>query len=148
MNRNRPPLFARRRPQAAPDGYTLLVSSIGMRVISSQIYKKLNYHPVRDGGEKRSPLTPELPTIVESGVPGYVSTGWAGLMAPKRAPRPILDKVHATMAKALSDSPTRELMERQGGEPLTSTPEEMLRVINEDYVRMGAAIKLARLKVE
>jgi tripartite-type tricarboxylate transporter receptor subunit TctC len=242
--------------QSAPDGYTLLVSSTGMQVISPQIYRKLSYQPVKDfaaislyavtqnllvvnptlpirsvkdlvalaranpgkynmsnagsgfqshlagvlfthmtgvdvvhvpykggasvtavianeaqftiapgpavlahvksgrmraiasGGEKRSPLTPELPTIIESGVPGYVSTGWAGLMAPRHTPQPILDKLHATMAKALADPATREQMERQGGEPTASTPAEMLRVINEDYVRMGTAIKLAKLKVE
>ena len=242
--------------QAAPDGYTLLVSSTGMQVISPQIYRKLNYHPVNDfepislfavtqnvvvvnpgfaaksvkdlialakanpgkynmanagagfqshlagvlfthmagidvvhvpykggaslvavmgneaqftiapapaltghvragrlraiatAGEKRSPLTPDLPTVIESGVPGYISTGWAGLMAPKRTPKPILDKVHATMTKAINDPQTRELMERAGGEPITGTPQEMVRVINEDYARMGQAIKLAKLKVE
>lgn len=242
--------------QAAPDGYTLLVSSTGMQVISPQIYRKLNYHPLNDfqpillfavtqnlvlvnptlpvksvkdmiglarahpgkynmanagagfqshlagvlfthmasidvvhvpykggasliavmgneaqftiapapavmghvrggrlraiasSGEKRSPLTPELPTVIESGVPGYVSTGWAGLMAPKRTPKPILDKVHQTMVKALSDPQTREFMERAGGEPISGTPQEMLRVITEDYARMGQAIKLAKLKVE
>jgi tripartite-type tricarboxylate transporter receptor subunit TctC len=242
--------------QAAPDGYTLLVSSTGMQVISPQIYRKLNYHPINDfepislfavtqnvvvvnpafpvktvkdlialakaspgkynmanagagfqshlagvlfthmagidvvhvpykggasliavmgneaqvtiapapaltghvragrlraiatAGEKRSPLTPDLPTVIESGVPGYVSTGWAGLMAPKRTPKPILDKVHATMTKAINDPQARELMERAGGEPVTGTPQEMVRVINEDYARMGQAIKLAKLKVE
>ena len=242
--------------QAAPDGYTLLVSSTGMQVISPQIYRKLNYDPIRSfealslyavtqnvlvvnpslpvksvkdlialtkanpgkynmsnagsgfqshlagvlfthmtaidvvhvpykggasltavvaneaqftiapgpavvghvkanrmraiatGGEKRSPLTPELPTIIESGVPGYVSTGWAGIMAPRGTPKPILDKLYATMHKSLSDPVTREQMERQGGEPTTSTPQEMLRVIREDYARMGQAIKLAKLKVE
>jgi tripartite-type tricarboxylate transporter receptor subunit TctC len=242
--------------QSAPDGYTLLVSSTGMQTISPQIYRKLNYQPVKDfeaislyavtqnllvvnptlpirtvkdlvalakanpgkynmsnagsgfqshlagvlfahmtaidvvhvpykggasltaimaneaqftiapapavvahvrsnrmraiasGGEKRSPLTPELPTIIESGVPGYVSTGWAGIMAPKRTPQVILDKLRATMVKTISDPATREQMERQGGEPLTSTPQEMLRVINDDYARMGTAIKLAKLKVE
>ena len=100
------------------------------------------------GGEKRSPLTPELPTIAEAGVPGYVSTGWAGIMAPRRTPRPILDKLHATMVKVLNEPQTREQMERAGGEPVSSTPQEMLRVMNEDYARMGQAIKLAKLKVE
>jgi tripartite-type tricarboxylate transporter receptor subunit TctC len=242
--------------QSAPDGYTLLVSSTGMQSIAPQIYKKLNYHPVKDfqpislyavtqnlfivnpnfpaktvkeliaaakanpgkynmanagsgfqshlagvlfthmagidvvhvpykggasliavmgneaqftiapapavmghvragrlralasGGEKRSQLTPDLPTVSEAGVPGYVSTGWAGIMAPKATPKPILDKLHATMVKVLNDPQTREQMERAGGEPLSSTPQDMLRVINEDYARMGQAIKLAKLKVE
>ena len=100
------------------------------------------------GGEKRSTITPELPTIIEAGVPGYVSTGWAGLMVPKGTPKPIFDKIYATMMKALNDPTTREQMERQGGEPTTSTPEEFLKLINEEYARFGEAIKLAKLKVE
>jgi tripartite-type tricarboxylate transporter receptor subunit TctC len=103
---------------------------------------------IATAGEKRSPLTPDLPTVIEAGVPGYISTGWAGIMAAKRTPKAILDKVHATMVKALNDSSTRELMERAGGEPVSSTPQEMVHVINEDYARMGQAIKLAKLKVE
>jgi tripartite-type tricarboxylate transporter receptor subunit TctC len=103
---------------------------------------------IASGGEKRSQLTPDLPTISEAGVPGYVSTGWAGIMAPRATAKPILDKLHATMVKVLNDPQTREQMERAGGEPLSSTPQEMLRVINEDYARMGQAIKLAKLKVE
>ena len=104
---------------------------------------------IATAGEKRSPLTPDLPTVIESGVPGYVSTGWAGLMAPKRTPKAILDKVHATMAKALGrPADARATWSAPGGEPISSTPQEMLRVISEDYARMGQAIKLAKLKVE
>jgi tripartite-type tricarboxylate transporter receptor subunit TctC len=100
------------------------------------------------GGEKRSTITPELPTIIEAGVPGYVSTGWAGLMVPKGTPKPIFDKLYATMVNAVNDPTTRELMERQGGEPTTSTPEEFLKLINEEYARFGQAIRIANLKVE
>jgi tripartite-type tricarboxylate transporter receptor subunit TctC len=242
--------------QSAPDGYTLLVSSTGMQTISPQIYRKLNYHPIKSfdaislyavtqnilvvnpglpvksvkdlvalakaspgkynmsnagsgfqshlagvlfahvtgidvvhvpykggasltavmgneaqftiapgpavlghvranrlravatAGEKRSKLTPDLPTIIEAGVPGYVSTGWAGIMAPRGTPRPIVDKLHATIEKTLADAVTREQMERQGGEPTASSAQEMLRVIRDDYARMGQAVKLAKLKVE
>jgi tripartite-type tricarboxylate transporter receptor subunit TctC len=242
--------------RAAPDGYTLLVSSTGMQVITPQIYKKLNYDPIGDfaplslfavtqnllvvnpslpvnsvkeliayaranpgklnmsnagagfqshlagvlfthiagidvrhvpykggasliavignesqftiapspsvmahirsgrlralasGGDKRSPLTPELPTVMESGVPGYVSTGWAGLMAPKAIPRPIFDKLYATLVKVVRDPVARELMERQGGDPVTSTPDEFLRFVRDEYTRFGEAIRLANLKVE
>ena len=62
------------------------------------------------GGAKRSPLMPELPTIAESGVPGYLSTGWVGLMVPKNTPKPIIGKLHATLVQAVADANTRELM--------------------------------------
>ena len=100
------------------------------------------------GGEKRSPLTPELPTIIEAGVPGYVSTGWAGLMAPKGLSRPVFDKLYTTLHKVMKDPATRELMERQGGDPAATTPEEFVRFIREEYARFGTAIRLAGLKVE
>ncbi len=100
------------------------------------------------GGEKRSPLTPELPTIAEAGVPGYVSTGWSGLMAPRNTPKPIVEKIHAALTRTLNDPATRKLMEAQGGEPATSTGAEFIKLINEEYKRFGQAIKLANLKVE
>lgn len=100
------------------------------------------------GGEKRSPITPELPTIAESGVPGYVSTGWSGLMAPKKTPKPILDKIHGALTRTVNDPATKKLMEAQGGEPLTGTGAEFLKLINEEYKRFGRAIALANLKVE
>jgi tripartite-type tricarboxylate transporter receptor subunit TctC len=97
------------------------------------------------GGEKRSPLTPDLPTIGET-VPGYVSTGWSGLMAPKGTPKPILDKVHATLVKIVNDPTGREMLERQGGEPWITTPTEMVKFIREEYQRFGEAIRIADVK--
>ena len=242
--------------RAAPDGYTLLISSTAMQVISPQVYKKLTYHPTKDfaqismlattqnvlvmtpafpvksvkellayakanpgklnmanagsgfqshlaavlfthmagidvhhvpykggtsllavisgesnlsiapapalmvhvrsgrlralasGGEKRSPLTPELPTISEAGVPGFVSTGWVGLMAPKGIPKPLFDRIYSTLIKVMNDPTTREHLARQGADPITSTPEEMLSVINAEYGRFTQAIKLAGLTVQ
>ncbi len=100
------------------------------------------------GGEKRSPLTPELPTVIEAGVPGYVSTGWAGVMAPKATPKPILDKLHAGIVKVINDPATREMIERQGGEPVTSAPAEFTKFIGQEYARFSQAISIAKLKVE
>jgi tripartite-type tricarboxylate transporter receptor subunit TctC len=100
------------------------------------------------GGERRSPLTPELPTIAESGVPGYVSTGWSGLMAPKKTPAPIIAKIHTALTRTVNDPATRKLMEAQGGEPMASTGAEFVKLINDEYRRFGQAIKLANLKVE
>ena len=103
---------------------------------------------VATGGEKRSILTPELPTISESGVPGFVSTGWSGLMAPRKTPKPVLDKLHATRVKVIADPATRELLERQGGEPVTTTPAEFLAFINQEHERFGSAIRIAKLDVQ
>jgi tripartite-type tricarboxylate transporter receptor subunit TctC len=100
------------------------------------------------GGDRRSPLTPELPTIIEAGVPGYLSTGWAGLMAPKGIAPAIFDKLYTTLVKVMQEPATREQMERQGGDPVINTPAEFARFIKEEYARFGEAIRLANLKVE
>ena len=99
-------------------------------------------------GEKRSPLMPELPTMIESGVAGYLSSGWMGLMAPARTPRPVLDKLHATLVKVVAVPATRELFERQGAEPVTDSPAEFKRFVAEEYARFTQAIRLANLKPE
>ena len=104
--------------------------------------------PLGVGGEKRSPLLPDVPTIAESGVPGFISTGWAGIMAPKGLSKAHFDKIYASLIKVMNDPTTREMFERQGAEPLTSTPDEMLKHINSEYGRFTQAIKLAGLTIQ
>lgn len=97
------------------------------------------------GGEKRSPVAPELPTIIESGLPGYVSAGWAGLMAPRRTSKPILNQLHATLIKAVNDPTTNAALKRVGAEPLTSTPAEYAALIARDWKSFGDAIRISGL---
>jgi tripartite-type tricarboxylate transporter receptor subunit TctC len=94
------------------------------------------------GGEKRSPLTPDIPAISET-VPGYVSTGWSGLMAPRGTPQPIIEKLRATLANVLNDRTTRETLERQGAEPWMTTPSEMVKFIEAERQRFRQAIEIA-----
>jgi tripartite-type tricarboxylate transporter receptor subunit TctC len=89
-----------------------------------------------------------VPTFIEAGLPGYVSTGWAGIVAPKGISRPLFDRIYASLIKVMNNETTRELLEKQGAEPMISTPEEMLRHINAEYGRFAQAIKLADLRVQ
>lgn len=100
------------------------------------------------GGEKRSALWPDLPTIIESGVPGYVSDGWAGVMGPSGIPAPVADKLQSAIHRALSDPTVNEGLKRVGAEPRTSTPAEFAAVIAKDWKSVGEAIRVAKLKVE
>jgi tripartite-type tricarboxylate transporter receptor subunit TctC len=99
-------------------------------------------------GEKRSILWPDLPTITESGLPGFVSDGWAGLMGPGNLPKPILDKLHAMLIKAVNDPATNEALKRVGAEPSTTTPGEFSALIQKDWKTYGEAIRIANVKVE
>jgi tripartite-type tricarboxylate transporter receptor subunit TctC len=69
-------------------------------------------------------------------------------MAPKGLPKPLFDRIYASLTKVMNDPTTREMFERQGAEPLTSTPEEMLKHINAEYGRFAQAIKLAGLTIQ
>ncbi|MGZ8264892.1 MAG: Bug family tripartite tricarboxylate transporter substrate binding protein [Burkholderiales bacterium] len=99
-------------------------------------------------GAKRSILWPDLPTIGESGVPGFVSDGWAGLMGPKGLPKHIVAKLHDTLGKALNDPATNEAMKKIGAEPQLSTSAEFAALIAKDWKVYGEAIRVANLKVE
>jgi tripartite-type tricarboxylate transporter receptor subunit TctC len=100
------------------------------------------------GGEKRSALWPELPTVIESGLPGYVSDGWAGLMGPRGLPKEIINKVRDTLVKVINEPATNEALKKVGAEPLTSTPAEFAQRIAKDWKSMGEAIRVAGLTVE
>ena len=100
------------------------------------------------GGEKRSSLWPDLPTVIESGLPGYVSDGWAGIMAPKDTPKSILGKLNAALVRAVSDPATVEALKRVGAEPLTGTPAEFVKLVAKDWKNFGDAIRISKLKVD
>jgi tripartite-type tricarboxylate transporter receptor subunit TctC len=100
------------------------------------------------GGEKRSKLWPDLPTIQESGLPGYKSDGWAGLMGPKNLPKPIVEKLRAALIKAMNDTATNEGLKKVGAEPVTSTPAEFAQLVAKDWKSFGEAIRVANLKTD
>jgi len=100
------------------------------------------------GGEKRSMLWPEIPTISESGVPGFVSDGWGGLMGPKGLPKEIVGKLRDLLVKAVNDPATNNALKKVGAEPLTNTPAEFAKLIAKDWNRIREAIRVADLKVD
>lgn len=100
------------------------------------------------GGEKRSAQLPDVPTLAESGLPGYQSTGWTGLLAPKGTPRPIIDKVRSALLKVLSQPDVRAQIEQQGADIVTSTPEQFAKFMREEWDRAAVAIKAAKIRIE
>jgi tripartite-type tricarboxylate transporter receptor subunit TctC len=98
------------------------------------------------GGEKRSVVAPELPTVSESGVPGFNLVGWAGLMAPRGTPKPILAKLGNALHAAVNDPATNAAMKRVGAEPLIGTSQDFAALIARDWKNYGDAIRIAGLK--
>jgi len=75
-------------------------------------------------GEKRSPAAADTPTMIESGLPGFVVSSGFGLMGPAGLPRPIVDRVHQSLKATLSNPDARNQLSGQGADPVGNTPEE------------------------
>ncbi|HEX5130183.1 MAG TPA: tripartite tricarboxylate transporter substrate binding protein [Usitatibacter sp.] len=97
---------------------------------------------------KRTPLAPELPTIAESGVPGFDISTWFGIFAPAGTPKPALERLHAEFAKALADPGIREKMNRMGAEPVGNTPEEFAAFIRTEADKYAKLIRASGAKVD
>src|SRR5438477_9156171 len=75
-------------------------------------------------GEKRSPVTPDIPTVAEAGVPGYEATIWLGVMAPKGTPADIVNKLNAEINKVIARVDVKKIWGEQGAMPMSMTPAE------------------------
>ena len=97
-------------------------------------------------GSKRSALLPQVPTVSESGVPGYEFTNWFGLVAPAQTPRPILQKIHADVSKVLQTAELRAELESMGAEVINNTPEQFAEQMRTDNQKWGEVIRKANIK--
>ncbi len=94
-------------------------------------------------GEKRSRAAPEIPTAVESGLPGFVVTAWYCVAAPAKTPRAIVDKLHADMVRALKSPDLNTRLADQGAEPAASTPEQTTAFVQNEIAKWARVIKAA-----
>jgi len=93
---------------------------------------------VAHGGPKRVEAFPEIPTIAESGMPGFESQNWYGYAATAKTPRPIVEKLHREIAAVLNLPEIRRTLVAQGNDVVASTPQEFARTIKADSDRWGA----------
>jgi tripartite-type tricarboxylate transporter receptor subunit TctC len=99
-------------------------------------------------GKRRTALLPEVPTLDESGVPGYEAGSWYGILAPARTPQAIVAKLHEAIAGALAQSEVRERLASEGAEVIGSTPEAFAAHITAELARMGKLIREAGIRME
>ena len=96
---------------------------------------------------KRSPLAPELPTMAESGYPGFEAVPWFGLVAPVGTPKEIIDKLHAETVRTLAMPDVRKKFDELGIEPVGNTPAEFAAVIRKEIPEWAKVIKEAGIKL-
>lgn len=97
-------------------------------------------------GPKRSPIAPEVPTMMEAGVPQYNVVAWYGVHVPAKTPRPIVDTLNKEMVRALNMPDTRERILSQGMEPAPNTPEEFAAFVKAEVTRWTKVIAEAGIK--
>ena len=99
-------------------------------------------------GAKRSRLMPELPTVSESGLPGYDASGWYGLLAPAATPKTIIARVSAEATKALGLPDVVRALSSQGAEPVGGTPEEFAAFIKSEIDKWAQLVRAAKMKAD
>ena len=97
---------------------------------------------------KRSSFAPDLPTVAESGLPGFNVFGWNGVLATAGTPRPVIEKLHSLFITAMKDPEVRTRMAGFGFEPIGNTPEEFGAFVKEDIARWAKLVKETGAKVE
>ncbi|HTQ73652.1 MAG TPA: tripartite tricarboxylate transporter substrate binding protein [Burkholderiales bacterium] len=99
-------------------------------------------------GAKRLALLPGLPTIAESGFPGYEASSWYGILAPAGTPRDIVTKLNAELSKALEQPEVRNSLLAEGAEPAGGTPEQFAAHIRAEKERLGKIIRDAKIRLQ
>ena len=97
---------------------------------------------------KRSVLFPELPTIAETGVPGFHAVGWFGVFSTGKTPQPVIDKLNAALVAIMKEPDMRERLIAQGAEPLGGSADDLRRYLAGEISKWGRVIREAGIKAD
>ena len=114
--------------------------------VMSQHAKEGKVKALGTSGTSRSSVLPNVPTIAEAGVPGYEATIWLGVMAPKATPPAVVDKLNAEIRKIVARADVRDDWAKQGAVPMTMSPQEFARYLEQDIVKWERIVKLSGAK--
>lgn len=99
-------------------------------------------------GTTRSSVLPDVPTVMEAGVPGYEATIWLGIMAPAGTPRPIVERLNAAINAAIKRPDVVDLWAKQGALPMSMTPQEFDRFLRGDIAKWANVVKTIDTKAQ
>lgn len=104
--------------------------------------------PLAVTGVRQTPALPQIPTVAESGLPGYEVSPWYGVLAPAGTPQDIITRLNAEISKFMNTSDMREKLAAHGAEPAVSTPSEYTAQIKSDFTKWAQVIKDAGIKAD
>ncbi|MDM0037143.1 tripartite tricarboxylate transporter substrate-binding protein [Variovorax sp. J22P271] len=122
----------------------VISSSVGVMGFQNDPRMKL----LASTGQARSQFLPTLPTVAESGLPGYAFDSWIGLLAPAGTPKAEVERLNAATNKVLGDPAILERFKRLGVEPRSQNAEEFQKLLRADWDAMGAVVKASGAKVD
>ena len=124
--------------------------SMGFNTMPSVInyIKGGRLRPLANTDRKRSAVLPEVPTMIEAGVPGFELTSWYGVIAPVGTPKEIVSRLNAEIAKILEMKDIRERLASLGAQPMGGTPEQFDAHIRAEAVKFAKVVKEANLQVD
>jgi tripartite-type tricarboxylate transporter receptor subunit TctC len=99
-------------------------------------------------GAKRSPALPAVPTIAESGLPGFDATAWYSIVVPAGTPKPIIARLHTELVKILNSPDIRARLISEGADVETSTPEELAAFVRAEIPKWEKAVKDSGAKLD
>jgi len=97
---------------------------------------------------RRFPSAPDVPTIAESGVPGFEMSAWDGILAPEGTPRPVIDRLNDAIRRALDDPQLKQTLQERGAETVAGTPEEFARHIAAETAKWAKIVRQSGAKVD
>jgi tripartite-type tricarboxylate transporter receptor subunit TctC len=99
-------------------------------------------------GARRSPALPDVPTFVESGLPGFDVSSWVGIFAPAKTPQAVISRLQKELAAVLQSAFVRERYATLGIEPVGNSPEDFAGQVRADLARWGQVVKAANVRLE
>ncbi len=117
-------------------------------VAASQHIKAGQLRGLAVTGKKRSPLFPELPTVIESGLPGFEVTQWYALFAPAKTPKAVIDRLNTEVVAVMNDPDTVKRFAEQGADAETSSPEALGRYVEAEIAKWKKVITAAKITAD
>jgi tripartite-type tricarboxylate transporter receptor subunit TctC len=115
---------------------------------SLSLIKAGKVNAIAVGSARRSSLLPDVPTVAESGIKDFQAMGWAGMLAPARTPRAIVQRLNSEVVRILADAETRQRIVALGLEPMSNSPEEFAAFMKGEIARWSEAVKAAKVSLD
>jgi tripartite-type tricarboxylate transporter receptor subunit TctC len=123
------------------------LASIGLPPSMGYI-KAGRLRPIAVTGTKRAPLLPNVPTVAESGLPGFDVTSWYGVFGPAAIPKNLVAKINADIAAILADADMKDRLDKLGAEPAPLSPEEFAKYVREEVALWAKVVKASGATVD